>query len=71
MKLVDVKMENVELVGALANLIEHQHIIGDGIADRGRKTKRRLGTRHELGRGQRVATGKERELMTLLDQLLG
>ncbi len=31
LELVDVEMQNIKFVGALAHAIEHQHIIGDGI----------------------------------------
>src|SRR5262245_51059218 len=70
MKLVDVEMQNIELVGALANLIEHQHIIWDRITNRWCEPKRGFCAGHEFSRGQGVAAGKERDLVTLLDELL-
>ena len=50
MKLIDMKVENIELVGPLANLVEHQHVIGDGIANSRREPKCGLGTRYEFCR---------------------
>ena len=41
MELVDVEMKEVELVGPLAHLVEHQEIIGDDIPHRRREPKRR------------------------------
>jgi len=32
MKLVDVEMQDVELVCMLAHPVEHEHVIGNGIA---------------------------------------
>ena len=32
-KKVDVKVQNIELVGALAHAVEHQHVIGDRVVD--------------------------------------
>src|SRR6476660_2221984 len=51
MELIDVKMQDVKLVGSLADAIEHQHIIRDRIAHAGVETKRLRDARNEIGRG--------------------
>jgi hypothetical protein len=31
-ELIDVKMQNVEFISPPADLVQHQHVVGDGIA---------------------------------------
>ena len=50
-ELIDVEMENVKLVGSLADAIEHQHVIRDRIAHAGVETERLWYAGNEIGRG--------------------
>src|SRR6202451_2019721 len=59
MKQIDVKMENVEFVGALPNLIDHQHEARDSVEHRGIKPKRATATGNQLGAGNGVAACKK------------
>src|SRR5262245_30523859 len=70
MKLVDVEMQNIELVGALANLIEHQHMIWDRVTNPWCEPKRGLCAGLEFSSGEGVDARKERDLVALLDELL-
>ena len=45
MKLIDMEVQQVELVGPLADAVEHQHIIGDRIAHVGVEPQRLAGRR--------------------------
>jgi hypothetical protein len=68
MELVDVEVQDVELIGHAAHLVEHHHVMGDGIAH-GRVEAQRLGrTGHEPRRGDRIAAGEQRDIVALCDQ---
>ena len=71
MKLVDVEMQDVEIVGALAHAIEHQHVIGNGIAHAGVEPQRLRHAGHEVGRRDRIAAGKQRHVMAERHQFFG
>ena len=51
MELIDVEMQDVKLVGSLADAIEHQHVVRDRIAHAGIETERLRDARNEIGRG--------------------
>ena len=51
MELIDVEMQNVKLVGSLADAIEHQHVIRDRIAHAGVETESLRYAGNEIGRG--------------------
>ena len=70
-KLVDVEMQNVEFVGALAHPIEHQHVVWNRVPHIGVEPERHGGTGHEVGGGYRVAARKQRHIVTQLDQFVG
>ena len=71
MELVDVEVDDVEVAGLPAHLVEHQHVIGDGIADGGIEAQGLRAARNEPGRGDGVAAGKQRDVVALLDERLG
>ena len=50
-ELIDVEMQNVKLVGSLADAVEHQHVIRDRIAHAGVETERLWYAGNEIGRG--------------------
>lgn len=50
-RLIDVEMQNVKLVGSLADAIEHQHVIRDRIAHAGVETESLRYAGNEIGRG--------------------
>ena len=63
MELIDMEMQDVEVVGALADAIEHQHVIGDRIADAGVEPQRLGHAGHEIGRRDRIAAREQRHVM--------
>ena len=71
MELVDMEVQNVEIVGALAHAIEHQHVIGNRIADAGVEPQRLGHAGHEIGRRDRIAAREQRDLMAERHQFLG
>src|SRR5262249_13174589 len=71
MKLVDMEMKNVELVGPFADFVEHDEIVRDRVSNRRREPKRRTCAGHEFGRGQRVTACKQSDAVTLPDEFLG
>src|ERR1700685_482170 len=71
MKQIDVKMENVEFVGALANLIDHQHEMRNSVEHRGIKPKRATATGNQVGAGNGVAACKKRHIVAQPDKLFG
>ena len=56
MKLVDVEMQNVEVFRELAYSVEHQHVIGDPIADIAVEAQCHGRAAHQLGGGDGVRT---------------
>ena len=50
MKLVDMEVQDVEIVGAFAHAVKHQHVVGDRIADVGIEPQRRGNAGDELAR---------------------
>ena len=71
MKLIDVKMQDVELGRHAANLVEHQHVVGDDVFHRGVQSQRLRTARHELRRGDRLAAREQGHVMALRHQFLG
>ena len=63
MKLIDMEVQNVELVGPLADAVEHQHIIGDRIAHVGVEPQRLRDAGHEGGRRDGVAARKQGDVV--------
>ena len=58
LKLVDMEVQDVEVVGPLAHAIEHQHVIGNRIDDAVVKPERLRYTGHQIGRRDRIAARK-------------
>ncbi len=71
LKLVDVEMENVELGRPRSNFVEHEHVIGDRIANGCIQAQRSRHTWHEFRSGVTVAAGKQRHVVALRNKLLG
>ena len=71
LKLIDMEVQDVEVVGALAHAIEHQHVIGDRIDDAGVEPQRLGHAGHEIGRRDRIAAGKQGHIVTQRDELFG
>ena len=71
LELVDMEVQDVEVVGALAHAIEHQHVIGDRIDDAGVEPQRLGHAGHEIGRRDRIAAGEQRHVVAERDQLFG
>src|SRR4029078_176688 len=71
LKLVDMKVHYIELLGHAAHFTEHEHVEGDGVAN-GRVKPKGLGTaRDQLGASARVTTGEQSDLVSLGYELLG
>src|SRR5215471_10715744 len=65
MKLINVEVQNIEVRGHAPNLVEHQHVVGNDVPDRGVEAQG-LGTaRDEFGPGDRVSACKQRDVVTL------
>ena len=71
LELIDMEVQDVEVVGALAHAIEHQHVIGDRIEDAGVEPQRLGHAGHEIGGRDRIAAGKQRDVMAERDELFG
>jgi hypothetical protein len=69
MKLIDMEMQDVELVGAFADAIEHKHIIGNWILYVRIKPQRGRYTWHEARRRDRVATREKSHIVTKANEL--
>jgi hypothetical protein len=71
MKLIDMEMQDVELVGAFADAIEHKHIVGNWIANVRIKPQCGRCTGYEAGGGNGVATGEKSHIVTKANELFG
>ncbi len=71
MELIDMEMQDVEVVGLLADAIEHQHIIGNRVTDAGVEPERLGHAGYEVGGGDRVAAREQGYVMTKAHQLFG
>ena len=71
MELVDMEVQDVEVVGALAHAVQHQHVIGDRIADAGVEPQRRGHAGHQIGRRDRIAAREQRHVMAERHQFFG
>ena len=71
LELVDMEVQNVEILGALADAIEHQHVVGNGIPDARVEPQRLRHAGHEIGRRDRIAAREQCNLMAERHQLLG
>ena len=57
-QIVDVEMDDVELRGAPAHAVEHDHVVGQRIPHGGIEPERSFRARHQFRRGQGVAARK-------------
>src|SRR5688572_21816269 len=71
MKIVSVKVDHVEHVGAGPHLFELQQVENMRVLDAGVESQRRVDDRMQLCRSSRIAAGEQRDLMPLAHQLLG
>ena len=63
MEEIDVKMKNVELLRALAHLIDHQHKVRNAVAHGSIEAQRTSTTGSQLGGGDGVPASKERHIV--------
>ena len=56
--LVDMEVQNVEILGGVADPVKHQHVIGNGIVDVRVEPKRGGDTPDQLRIGYRIAAGE-------------
>jgi hypothetical protein len=66
-----VKVQDVELVGPAPHPVEHKHVIGKGVFDRWIQTECLAGARHQFGAAEGVAAGKQRDRVSLTNELFG
>ena len=71
MKLIDMEVQDVEVVGPLAHAIEHQHVIGNRIPDAGVEPQCLGHAGNEIGGRDRIAACKQRHLVAERHQLFG
>lgn len=67
---VDMEMEDVELVGGRAHLLEHGDMKWNRILDARVEAKRRLATRLQPRRRPQITAGEQRNVVTTPDQFL-
>ena len=71
MKDVDVEVEYIELIGPSADLVQHDHVIGQGIPHRKIQAQGHITATNKPGRCFGVAASKKRDVMPLADEFLG
>jgi hypothetical protein len=71
LKLIDMEVQDVKVIGVLTHAIEHQHVIGDRIDDAGVEPQRLGHAGHEIGRRDRIAAGKQGHIVAQRNKLFG
>ena len=71
MEEIDVKMKNVELLRALAHLIDHQHEVRNDVTHGSIEAQGTSTTRSQLGGGDRVPACKECHIVAEPNKFLG
>jgi hypothetical protein len=71
MKLVDMEVQHVEIAGALAHAIEHQHVVRSSIADACVEAQCLGNAGHQIGRRNRIPACEQRHVMAKRHQLFG
>jgi hypothetical protein len=66
MKLIDVKMQNVELFRELTYPVKHQHVIGDRVTDIAVETQCHGCATHQLGSGDGVRACEQGHLVPVI-----
>src|ERR1700744_1032230 len=69
MKLVDVKVQDVELFGVIADAVEHKHIVRVWIPNAGAEAQRQRRTTHQPAGRDGVPTRKQSNVVSLPAQL--
>src|SRR5260370_35090837 len=70
-EVVEMEMQDVELTGAAANLLQHRYVQRHGVAHRIVQPQRTRPHWLELGRWLRVAAGEHRDIVAEFPALLG
>jgi hypothetical protein len=68
---VNVKVQDVKLLGHPADFVEHDEMIRNGVCNVGIKPKGALAAGFKSSGGDRVGAGEESHVVTLPDQFLG
>ena len=71
MQIVDVEVQDVEISCTLANLVEQQHLVGNGIPDVRIESQGSRRAGDQLSGRDRVSACEQRDVVPLPDQLLG
>ena len=71
LELVDMKMQDVKLRCHVAQLFEHDHVVGDGVAHGRIEPQRLFAEGHQPRRAYGVSAGKQGDLVALRNQFLG
>jgi len=69
--IIEMKVQQIEIVSPLANLLEHGHMQRIGIADRAIQTQGFRPTCLEVGRRFRIAAREQDDVMSERDQFVG
>src|ERR1044072_2070283 len=65
------KMDDVEIVGLSAYLLQHHQMIGQGVLDSGIESQSHLGAADKLGGSPRIAAGEKGDVVALMNELFG
>lgn len=71
MKLIHVEVQHIKPRGHAAHFVKHDHEVGNVIAHRPVEPKGLLAAGDKPCTGQRITTGKQGDVVSLLDELLG
>ena len=71
MKNMNMKVKDVEFVGALADLLQHHDVMRERIMNLWIKPQADLGARHEFGAGLRITGREKRHIVPEIDEFFG
>src|SRR3974377_2221498 len=65
------KVQDVELVGPLPHLLQHDDVIGQTVPDTRIEAKRDIATARQFSGSLRIAASKQRDIVSLADKFFG
>jgi hypothetical protein len=71
MQQIDVEMQDIKLMRAAANFLQHHHLMRQLVLDRRVKPQRDVRAGYEPGVGDGVAAGKKRDFVALCNKFFG
>ena len=71
MQQINMEMDDVEIVGLAAHVVQHHQMVGQGVLDGGIESQGHVRAADQFRRGPRVAAGKQGDVVALMNKFFG